>query len=215
MKKQYVAVFALIAAVLVPAAAQAQQTRIEVTPYFSWRHGNDINDTSGIAVNLDSGVAYGFMIDVNATPNLQVEFIYSYRRTAGTLFVPLGLPEAGPTGTFPFEGNVDYFQGGILYQFDLANPKIKPFVVGTLGAASMRPDGVDASRTRFSWSGGIGAKFMFSRNVGVRTEYRVFSTSTEFVGRGGWCDWWGFCYTFLTSQRLYQSQLAVGLIFAF
>ena len=141
MKKQYVVVLALIAAVLVPAAAQAQQTRVEFTPYFAWRHGNDINDVSGVSVNLDSGVAYGFMVDVNATPNLQIEFIYSYRRTAGLLTVPPGLPEAGPVGNFDIEGNVDYFQGGVLYQFDLANPKLKPFVVGTLGAANMRAPG--------------------------------------------------------------------------
>ncbi len=155
------------------------------------------------------------MVDVNATPNVQIEFIYSYRRTAGLLTVPPGLPEAGPVGTFDIEGNVDYFQGGVLYQWGLANPKIKPFVVGTLGAASMRSPDADTSNTRFSWSAGIGAKFMFSRNIGVRTENRIFSTSTNFVGRGGWCDWWGFCYTFLTNQRLYQSQLAAGLIIAF
>ena len=40
MKKQYVVVVALIAAVLVPAAAQAQQTRIEVTPYFWELYGS-------------------------------------------------------------------------------------------------------------------------------------------------------------------------------
>ena len=215
MRRQYVVALALIAAVLVPAAAQAQQTRFEVTPYGSWRHGNDMTDTSGIAVNLESGVAFGFMVDVNVTSNVQIEVIYSYRRTAGELFIPLSLPEAGPVGIFPFEGNVDYLQGGILYQFDLSNPKIKPFIVGTLGVASLRSAETDVSRARFSWSGGIGAKFMFTRNVGIRTEYRIFSTSTEFVGRGGWCDWWGFCYTFLTNKRLYQSQLAAGLILAF
>ncbi len=56
MKKQYVVVLALIAAVLLPAAAQAQQTKVGFTPYFAWRHGNDVSDTSGIRVNLDSGV---------------------------------------------------------------------------------------------------------------------------------------------------------------
>jgi opacity protein-like surface antigen len=215
MKMRYVVVLALIAAVMVPAVAQAQETRFEVTPYASWRHGNDITDVSGIAINLESGVAYGFMVDVNVTSNLQIEFIYSYRRTGAELFIPNNLPEPGPVGTVPLEGNVDYTQGGVLYQFDLANPKIKPFIVGTLGVASMRSTDRDASNLQFSWSGGIGAKFMFSRNIGIRTEYRIFSTSTNFVGRGGWCDWWGFCYTFLTDKRLYQSQLAAGLIVAF
>ena len=215
MKRMYAVVFALVAVTLLPTAAQAQQTRFEVTPFVSWRHGNDITDTSGISVNLESGVAYGFMVDVNVTSNVQLEFIYSYRRTSGDVFVPPGLPEPGPTGTFPIRGNVDYIQGGVLYQWDLANPGIKPFIVGTLGVASLRPANEDLSRSRFSWSGGAGAKVMISPNVGIRTEYRIFSTSTDFVGRSGWCDWWGFCYTFLTAKRLYQSQLTAGLILAF
>ncbi len=208
-------VVGLVIAAALPGVATAQQTRFEVTPFASWRHGNDITDTSGISVNLDSGAAYGFMLDVNVTPNVQLEFIYSYFNTTGNLFVPPGLPEPGPLGTFPLEGNVDYIQGGVLYQWDLRNPAIKPFIVGTLGATSLRSSEPEASRSRFSWSGGVGGKFMLSRNVGIRTEYRIFSTSTDFVGRGGWCDWWGFCYTFLVARRLYQSQLSAGLILAF
>ncbi len=207
---------ALIIAVMlmIPTAALAQ-TKVEIAPYVSWRHGNDISDVSGVAVNLESGTAYGFMVDVSITPNLQVEFIYSYFNTGGSLFVPLGLPEPGPVGEFPISGNVDYYQGGVLYQWDLANPKVKPFIVGTIGAASMRSELVDTSNTNLSFSGGGGVKFFFSDHVGVRAEYRLFSTSTNFVGRGGWCDWWGFCYTFLTNKYLYQSQFAFALIFGF
>ena len=207
---------ALILALLlmIPSAALAQN-RFEVSPFVGWRHGNDISDTSGIRVDLDSGVAYGFMVDVGITSNLYAEFIYSYRRTAGELFVPPSLPEPGPAGTFDIEGNVDYYQGGLLYQWDLNNPMIKPFVVGTIGAASLRSDDVDRSSTRLSFSGGAGVKVMFSRNVGFRGEYRLFSTSTDFVGRGGWCDWWGFCYTFLTNKYLYQSQFSAALTVGF
>ncbi len=205
---------ALIFAILlmIPSAALAQN-RFEISPYFGWRHGNDISDVSGVSVDLDSGVAYGFMVDVGVTDNLYAEFIYSYRETMGQVFVPPNLPEPGPSGTFDIEGNVDYYQGGLLYQWDLANPMIKPFVVGTIGAASMRSGG--ESNTRFSMSGGAGVKVMFSRNIGFRGEYRLFSTSTNFVGRGGWCDWWGFCYTFLTNKYLYQSQFSAGLTIGF
>jgi len=206
--------YALILAVLlmIPSAALAQN-RFEISPFVGWRHGNDINDVSGIRVNLESGVAYGFMVDVGITSNVYAEFIYSYRKTNGRLFVPPGLPEAGPVGEFDIEGNIDYYQGGLLYQWDLRNPKLKPFIVGTLGASSMRSG--DQSSTRFSWGGGAGIKYMFSKNIGFRGEYRLFSTSTNFVGRGGWCDWWGFCYTFLTNQYLYQSQFSAGLTIGF
>ncbi len=206
--------YALILAILlmIPSAALAQN-RFEISPYVGWRHGNDINDVSGIRVNLESGVAYGFMVDVGITSNVYAEFVYSSRKTNGRLFVPPGLPEAGPVGEFDIEGNVDYYQGGLLYQWDLRNPKLQPFIDGTLGAASMRSG--EQSSTRFSWGGGAGTKYMFSKNIGFRGAYRLFSTSTNFVGRGGWCDWWGFCYTFLTNQYLYQSQFSAGLTIGF
>jgi len=203
----------LIILLTIPSAAMAQ-TRFEFAPFVGWRHGNDISDVSGVRVDLESGVAYGFMVDVGITRNLYAEFIYSYRATKGEVEIPPGLPEVGPVGTFPIEGNVDYYQGGLLYQWDVrSQPKLKPFIVGTLGAASIRSG--DFSNTRFSWGGGGGIKVMFSRNVGFRGEYRLFSTSTDFVGRGGWCDWWGFCYTFLTNKYLYQSQFAAALIVGF
>jgi len=209
---KHVLIFAVM--LMIPTAALAQ-TKVEIAPYVAWRHGNDISDISGVAVNLESGTAYGFMVDVSVTPNLQVEFVYSNFNTGGTLVVPPGLPEAGPIGTFDISGNVDYYQGGLLYQFDLANPRVKPFIVGTIGAASMRSELVDTSNTNISFSGGGGVKYFFSDHVGIRTEYRLFSSSTNFVGRGGWCDWWGFCYTFLTNKYLYQSQFSFGLIFGF
>lgn len=206
---------ALILAVLlmIPSAAMAQ-TRFEISPFVGWRHGNDVNDVSGIRVDLESGVAYGFTVDVGITGNLYAEFVYSYRKTNGSLFVPPNLPEPGPVGTVPIEGTVNYYQGGVLYQWDVrSHPKLKPFIVGALGVANM--SGGDQSSNRFSMSGGGGIKYMFSKNIGFRGEYRLFSTSTNFVGRGGWCDWWGFCYTFLTNQYLYQSQFAASLIIGF
>lgn len=208
-------IFAML--LMIPSVALAQ-TRFEISPFVGWRHGNDISDVSGIRVDLESGVAYGFMVDVGITSNLYAEFIYSYRKTGGTVTIPPGLvpPPPSGAGTFDVEGNVDYYQGGLLYQWDIrSQPKIKPFVVGTLGAASMRSELVDESNTNFSWSGGAGLKVMFTRNIGFRGEYRLFGSSTNFVGRGGWCDWWGFCYTFLTNKYLYQSQFAAALTVGF
>ena len=54
----------------VPATAWAQQSVVEVSPYVGWRHGNDISDVSGVSVDLDSGTAFGFMVDVRVTNNV-------------------------------------------------------------------------------------------------------------------------------------------------
>ena len=210
---RYLIVFALL--MLVPTAAFAQQ-RFEIAPFFGWRHGNDISDVSGVAINLDSGATYGFTADVTVYNNLQAEFIFSYRDGPGEVFIPDNLPEEGdnPTGRFPIEGTQNYYQGGLLYNFPLANPNIRPFIVGTLGAANFKSSTGESS-TRFSLSGGAGIKVFFNRNIGIRGEYRLFGTSTNFVGRGGWCDWWGWCYTFLTTKYLYQSQFSAAVIIGF
>ena len=208
---RYLLVFAML--LVIPTAAFAQQ-RFEIAPFVGWRHGNDVSDVSGIAVNLDSGVTYGFMVDVTIYNNLQAEFIYSYRNGPGNVFIPASVPpEGNPSGTFDIEGKQIYYQGGLLYNFELMNPKLKPFVVGTLGAANFNSNG--QSTTNFSLSVGAGIKYFFSDNIGFRGEYRLFSTNTNFVGVGGWCDWWGWCYTALTSKYFYQSQFAASLIIGF
>jgi hypothetical protein len=197
---------------LVPSTALAQ-TRFELTPYAGWRHGNDVRDVSGTAVEFDSGVAYGFMVDVAVTRNLYAEFIYSYRKTSGSAFVP---PEAEPfmgNGTIDFEGNLDYYQAGVLYQFETRYTAFWPYLVASIGAASLRSDG--GSTTNLAGTLGGGLKYMLSDNIGLRAEYRLFVTDTDFVGRGGWCDWWGFCYSTIQTRYLYQSQLAGGVIIGF
>ena len=200
---------------MIPAVAFAQERRVEISPFVGWRHGNDISDVSGVAVNLDSGTAYGFMVDVSVTPNVQVEFMYSYFSTTGNVLVPPGLPEPGPVGQFDISGNVDQYQVGVLYQWDLQDPRLKPFVVASIGAASMRSEAVEESNTNLAYGFGGGIKFFFAKNIGVRAEYRLLSASTNFVGRGGWCDWWGFCYTFLTNKYLYQSQVSFAATVGF
>ena len=96
------------------------------------------------------------------------------------------------------------------------NGEFRRVLVGTIGATVFTPEfeALDTV-TSFSWAAGGGIKYFFSKHIGIRAEYRLLSSSTNFVGRGGWCDWWGFCYTFLTSQRLYQSQFAFAAIFGF
>ena len=86
---RYIVVAALL--LIVPSVALAQETRFEVTPHFGWRHGNDVSDVSGLSVDLDSGVAFGFMVDVRLTGGLYAEFIYSRRSTGGVVFVPPGI----------------------------------------------------------------------------------------------------------------------------
>lgn len=207
---RYVLTAALL--LIVPSAALAQ-TKFEVSPYVGWRDGNDVRDRSGLAVQFDSGVAYGFIVDVAITRNLYAEFTYSYRDTGGRFIVPPEVDPFTPTGAFDFTGTLNYYQGGIIYHFETRYPAMRPFLFASIGGARLSAEGATSSNLSGTVGGGL--KYMFTDNIGVRGEYRLFVTDTDFVGRGAWCDWWGFCYSVLTTQYLYQSQFAAGLIVGF
>ena len=207
----------LSATIALPSVVEAQQARrFEISPFVGWRQGGALaDDPTGLEVDLSNGTAYGFMVDVSVTPNLQVEFVWSHTKSD----VEIGLTPGNdlPDVRFPLmSAYVDHVQGGLLYQWNLANPNIKPFIVGTVGATVFTPEFEDLdTASNFSWSAGGGMKFFFSRHFGFRAEYRLFSTRTNFVDNGVWCDPFGFCYYLSAKQNLWQSQFAGALIVAF
>jgi opacity protein-like surface antigen len=217
--KLYKLLFVLLAITLVPSAAFAQQ-RFEFAPFIGWQHGNDIFDQpTSTRISMANGSAYGFIVDVSITDNLQAEFIYNRRSTTVDVTAPPrdGFPDGINIQGAPVIAN--YYQGGLLYNFSIWNkPQFKPFIGFGLGAASLseNDDRTDApSTTNFSWSVTGGIKYFFTDNIGFRGEYRLFSTHTDFVQRGYWCDWWGWCWTFASKQNLWQSQFLAAFVIGF
>ena len=95
--KRALPILILAVAIFSPSTALAQQ-KFEFAPFIAWRHGNDLrDDPTGIRIDLESGSAYGFIVDVTIRGNLQAEFIYSYRKTNVALTVP-PQPTGGPSG---------------------------------------------------------------------------------------------------------------------
>jgi opacity protein-like surface antigen len=217
--KLYKLLLVLLVITLVPSAAFAQQ-KFEIAPFAGWQHGNDIFDQpTGTRIDMSSGSAYGFIVDVSLTENLQAEFIYNRRSTTVDVTAPPqdGFPDGITIRDAPVTAN--YYQGGLIYNFPIWNkPQFKPFVGFGLGVASFSEnvDEVEAKATNnFSWSAVGGFKYFFNKNIGFRGEYRLFSTSTNFVQKGYWCDWWGWCYTFASKQNLWQSQFNAALVIGF
>ena len=206
----------VVATVVLPFAAEAQERRFEIAPFVGWRQGGElVDDPTGLAIDLESGTAFGFTADIAVTPTLQVEFLWSHTKSDFNIGLDFG--DIVPPVEFPLSAvYVDYFQGGLLYQWNLSNPDLKPYVVGTLGATVFTPELENLDTvTSFSWGVGGGVKYFFGRNFGVRAEYRLLSTRTDFVGTDVWCTPFGFCYRLTTKQNLWQSQVAAALVVAF
>ncbi|MEM6796070.1 MAG: outer membrane beta-barrel protein [Acidobacteriota bacterium] len=192
-----------------PGSAAAEATDWEITPTLAYRaDGETTGDFSNIFTNydIDESESYGLTVERRLTDNLRLELLWNTQsselreRRSGILMEP---------EFFVFDLDIDYYHVGLMHQWDPGN--IKPFLVGSVGVTRFAPDSSEfESASRFSASVGGGAKFMFSRNVGLRLEGRLYSTwlrsSDEFYCRAS-------CRNL--DDILFQAEGRAGLIIAF
>ena len=162
---------------LVPAAAAAQMSRFEVTPFVGYRLSGEIENAADLGfdhrsdVEIDESAFYGLLFNVALTPNWQLELLASRQNTS--FAVDEGL--LSPSDDL---GDLDLglYQGGFLLQW--GGGQVIPFVTATLGLARIEPDFPELdAENYFSGTFGGGVKIFFDDNVGLRLE-----------GRGTWID---------------------------
>jgi hypothetical protein len=143
---------------------------IEITPFAGYTWGGEFSDTvTGTTLKVDETANYGVMVDFKQDEQSQIELYFS--RQATQLKANGGLFTRNPL----FDLNIDYYHVGGTYGMD--SGKVRPFVVGTLGATHMVPKGpgLDAL-TKLSLSLGGGVKLFATDRVGLRLEGRWFGT---------------------------------------
>ncbi|MEM1177117.1 MAG: outer membrane beta-barrel protein [Acidobacteriota bacterium] len=187
--------------------AQAE-TEWEITPTIGYRFGGEFESDFFDFFSdfeLEDSSSYGVTIERAITSNLRIEFLWSHQETElieDRFFV-------FDSGTSLFDIDVDFYHVGLMYQW---NPgKIRPFVVGSIGATRFDPIPSDLStESRLSASVGGGAKFMLTDNFGIRAEGRLFNTFLE-------DDEDFYCLRDCRSDEdyVYQAEARLGLIFAF
>jgi hypothetical protein len=157
-------------------------------------------------------VSYGLTVDVSVTDNVQLEFLYSRQKS---LLEASGVGIPSPTKVPLDELNVDYWHGGVVYNWNDPGSAIRPFFLGTLGATVFDPvvEGLD-SDTKFSLGFGGGVKFFASDRIGARVEFRGFSTNTDLSQTGWVCGYYN-CFLVSGTQSIWQGEFRGGLIIAF
>ena len=143
----------------------------EITPFIGYTWGGEFTEeTTGNKLTVNENSNYGIMLDFKQTDETQIELYYSHQPTK------LESKASGfYSGTPLFDLDIDYFHiGGTAL---MGEGKVRPFVVGTLGATYMAPkgEGLD-SVTKFSLSLGGGAKILITDHIGLRLEGRWFGT---------------------------------------
>jgi len=165
----------LLSSVLVPGEAGAGWG-LEITPYSGYAIGGSFEDnTTGARLDVREGGIFGLALDLSDSPETQYELFYGFQRTRVT--------GGGTLGGDPlFDLDIHYLHLGGTYMF--SRDKVRPYVVGGLGATRFVPHGSGMDpKTCFSLSLGVGAKIPIAGHVDLRIEGRglltVLPDSTE------------------------------------
>jgi opacity protein-like surface antigen len=165
----------LAAIVLIAAAAPGYvfASDFEITPFAGYTWGGGFTDTTtGDKLTANENSNYGIMLDFKQTDESQIELYFSRQATR------LESNASGfYAGTPLFDLNIDYYHIGGTALVGEGEGKVKPFVVGTIGATYMAPKGAGYdSVTKFSLGLGGGAKILITDHIGLRLEGRWFGT---------------------------------------
>jgi len=199
------------------AVRASAQHEFEITPFGGSRFGGVIdfsNTTTAYNGDVDyltikSSWNYGIMLDYSLFPNLQAEFMYNHQ--------PTELGEHNfVTGTRSdlTTADVDMYQWGFNYTFRDPEKRIRPYVVGGLGFTHFNSGGNLPFYNRFSYNLGVGAKYFFSRHVGVRLEGRWSPTRTTVGVEEYYSPFYGPELVGVNNHAE-QGQANLGLIFRF
>jgi opacity protein-like surface antigen len=216
-----VSVCAGLALWLAAAPVQAQLTevsdkRFELTPFAGYQWGGSFDTEAGGTVpagtlRINDSFGWGAVLSFLAQGGTAVELTYlrqdtdvEFERVAGT---------TTNLGDFA----VNYLQIGGRQEFGRGG-RLHPFVTGSLGIGIFdpQPEGGELdSSTRFSWSVGGGARYMFaSGRVGIRTDLKLWVTPVPSGDYGVWCGFYA-CGVAEGTAWVTQGQVSGGLVLAF
>ena len=221
MRKFLPALLLLIVVVSVPSEALAQRggrNSVELTPFVGFRFSNTLTANVevipgvGVAedIKLTNGISYGFIVDVPLTDYVAIEGVYSYRKSDVRVS---GFSPEHVVG----RGSASYIQGGALFTINPYSRGAKWFISATMGVGIFGADIPDVNvpnSTRFSFGFGAGVKIPLSDSIGLRTEFRGFSTKTDLTSLGWICGYYT-CGVVETNQYFWEGELRAGVEFGF
>jgi hypothetical protein len=188
--------------------------RFEITPVAGYQWGGSMDTQGGGsipagALRLKDSFAWGVIVSFLAHMGSAIELTY-LRQDTDIEFDPV----AG-SNTNLGEFAINYLQFGGRQEFGGGGP-LSPFITGSLGIGILDPGASElSSSTRFSWSIGGGAKYLFaSQRVGIRTDLKLWSTPVPSGEIGVWCGFYG-CFASEGTDWITQGQVSGGLVFLF
>ena len=184
-------------------AAPSSAQRFEAAGLFGYTTSAGLDPVARELQDLEigGGFTWAGQFDYFITRNLGIEASWAQREGDVTVATRDGSGEL-------FDLDADNVLGSVIYQWGAEESKIRPFVVGGLGATTFRAEDIP-SETKFAWAAGGGLKLFFHRKLGIKLQAKLSSTllndeSSEF------CDPFGFC-----SSSVNPFELLSGVVFRF
>jgi hypothetical protein len=174
----------------------------ELTVYTGYRTGEQFTDEiSGQTLDLKEGESYGVILNVPASKETEMEFLYSTQATKLSAF---GSSVNG------LSIDIEYWHLGGTYLFP--QEKYTSYLAATFGATHMKPKQL-SSETKFSFSLGGGAKIPLGEKLALRFEGRAFMTTLD-SGGALFCSNGG-CRITAKSSLLTQMEASAGITLKF
>jgi hypothetical protein len=184
-------------------AAPASAQRFEAAGLFGYTTAGSLEP---VARELESyeiggGFTWQGQFDWFLTPHLGLEGSWAQREG------PLRLTTSAGSGEL-FEIDVAQVLGSVVYQWGTEEAKLRPFVLGSLGATFFESEDIPRE-TKLAWAVGGGAKLYFHDRLGIKLQAKLNPTllndeSSDF------CDPFGFCAGSVSSFELLS-----GIVFRF
>jgi opacity protein-like surface antigen len=200
--------------IVIAAPAAWSQRGIEITPFVGRQlnSGLDISTPVFNRIEVQNGLNFGISGVYLLGEYTGVEFMWNHNK-ANTLAQFTG----GGTSPKVFELHSNQYLGDFVVHFNNRERRLRPFLLLGLGVSNLAPDRSDAgSITRFAWVFGGGAKYNFSKHLGVRLQAK---TSPIYVASGSkdfWCDpVWGGCWSIGENNFLQELDVSAGITLRF
>jgi opacity protein-like surface antigen len=200
----------IVGLVMLSAAAVAEDTKMELTPFAGYRFGGtfELQDDEG-SYEIEDSSSYGLILNIKQNFNTQWEVIYSRQETQANFSEALSTDPR-------IDVDIQLLQLGGTYLGD--GDKVRPYLVATLGGTHIKTASTGSSSDTF-WSGSIGGgvQFLPTSRLGIRLEARAYGTlvssnSAIFCGSG---PEGGTCTVLVEGKLLTQVETLVGVVFRF
>jgi len=205
---------AAIVCTLVGAPSAWAQKGIEITPFIGGQTngGLDVSTALFDRINVKNGLNYGASAGYSIGKYGAVEFMWNHNQ-ADTL----AQPRSGGADLEVFSLNTNQYIGDFVFHFKDRESRLRPFALFGAGVSNLSPDRDNVkSITRFTWAFGGGAKYNFSKHLGLRLQAKWSPAYITTTTTGYWCDpFWGGCWSQGDSHFLHEFDATAGFTLRF